>query len=365
MNIHNKFTTIIIIILTLSIFTTLTTSFPHFFPNISSIPPSLIPNTTSGAWDSFNKLSGCRPGQKLEGIAKLKNYFHYFGYIGNFTGNFTDDFDDVLESAVKNYQRNFNLNATGELDESTVKQILKPRCGVPDIVNGSSTMNSGKAASIEGTVAHYSFFPGRPQWPPRRRNLTYAFEPQNQLSTDVKLVFANAFARWSEWTPLTFTETSNYRASDLKIGFYSGDHGDGEPFDGVLGTLAHAFAPPAGLLHLDIDETWIINDVMASGSSSAMDLESVAVHEIGHLLGLGHSSVENAIMFPTISSGVRKVELDRDDVEGIQVLYGTNPDGNGTTGPSFGEREVNGGTRGILGLVQVLFLAIGLILYVF
>lgn len=154
MNIHNPFTIITIILFTL---TTSTTSFPHFFPNISSIPPSLIPNTTFGAWDSFNKLSGCRPGQKLDGLAKLKNYFHYFGYIGNnITGNFTDDFDDVLESAVKNYQRNFNLNATGELDESTVKQILKPRCGVPDIVNGSSTMNSGKAASIEGMIRYFN-----------------------------------------------------------------------------------------------------------------------------------------------------------------------------------------------------------------
>ncbi|KAD4983188.1 hypothetical protein R6Q59_002860 [Mikania micrantha] len=362
MKIPPKFNLLLFI---LSISFSATTAFPHFFPNVSSIPPSFLPNTTAGAWDTFNKLTGCHSGQKLSGISKLKNYFRYFGYIGNTTNNFTDDFDDALESAVKNYQLNFNLNATGELDESTVKQILKPRCGVPDIVNGSSTMNSGKAPKTVGhSVAHYSFFPGRPRWPEWRRNLTYAFDPRNQLSDDVKRVFVSAFSRWSEWTPLTFTETSNYFTADLRIGFYAGDHGDGEEFDGVLGTLAHAFAPPRGLLHLDSDETWIIDDVFASGSSSAMDLESVAVHEIGHLLGLGHSSVEDAIMFPTISSGVRKVELARDDVEGIQELYGTNPDNNGTTGPSFGEREVNGGHRDTSVLVKILFLAVGLTLFV-
>lgn len=355
-----------ILLILLSVFTSSITAFPHFFPNVSSIPPAFLPNTTSGAWDSFNKLSGCRSGQKVSGISKLKNYFHYFGYIGNNTiGNFTDDFDDSLESAVKNYQRNFNLNTTGELDEPTVKQILKPRCGVPDIVNGSSTMNSGKAASIVGhTVAHYSFFPGTPRWPSWRRDLTYAFDPRNQLTDDVKRVFASAFTRWSEWTPLTFNETSDYSSSDLKIGFYAGDHGDGEEFDGVLGTLAHAFAPPRGLLHLDSDETWVIDDVFASGSPSAMDLESVVVHEIGHLLGLGHSSVEDAIMFPTISSGVRKVELARDDVEGIQVLYGSNPDNNGTTGPTLGEREMSGGRRQSSVIVQIVLLVVGLTLFV-
>ncbi|KAK9050965.1 hypothetical protein SSX86_027590 [Deinandra increscens subsp. villosa] len=338
-------------------------AFPHFFPNISSIPPSFLPNTTTAAWTAFHNLSGCHSGQKVPGISKLKNYFRYFGYIGNNnTNNFTDEFDESLESAVRNYQLNFNLNATGELDDTTVNQILKPRCGVADIVNGSSTMHSGKASSMTGhSVAHYSFFPGTPRWPSRRRDLTYAFDPRNQLSDDVKRVFGSAFNRWSEWTPLTFTETSNYLTSDLKIGFYAGDHGDGEEFDGVLGTLAHAFAPPRGLLHLDIDETWIVDDAIGSGSTTAMDLESVAVHEIGHLLGLGHSSVEDAIMFPTISSGVRKVELDRDDVEGIQVLYGTNPDNNGTTtGPSFGERETSGGHRESLALVQMLFVAVGL-----
>ncbi|XP_071736466.1 metalloendoproteinase 5-MMP-like [Rutidosis leptorrhynchoides] len=360
----NHLQKIILIILIFSISSTY--AFPHFFPNISSIPKNYLPNKTSTAWNTFNNLSGCHSGQTVPGLSKLKNYFHHFGYVNNITNKFTDDFDQSLESAVKEYQQNFNLNVTGELDESTVNQILKPRCGVADIVNGSSSMNSGKSSSINGnTVAHYSFFPGRPRWPDRRRDLTYAFDPRNQLSDEVKRVFGSAFMRWSEWTPLTFTESSNYNSADLKIGFYNGNHGDGEDFDGVLGTLAHAFAPPRGLLHLDSDETWIINDILSSGSSSAMDLESVAVHEIGHLLGLGHSSVEDAIMFPTISSGVRKVELVQDDVEGIQMLYGTNPDNNGTTGPALRERDTGGAYRRVAVLVQVIFLALGLTIYVF
>ncbi|KAK1425836.1 hypothetical protein QVD17_21197 [Tagetes erecta] len=365
---HHKLN-IILIFITLFSSSINSFSLPHFFPNISSIPPSLLPNNTAGTWDAFHKLSGCHSGQHVPDIAKLKNYFHYFGYIRNTTSNFTDEFDTTLESAVKTYQQNFNLNATGELDESTMNQILKPRCGVADIVNGATTMNSGKpspSSTIHNTVAHYSFFPNRPRWPARRRNLTYGFDPRNQLSDDVKRVFANAFNRWSEWTPLTFTEGKNYFRSDLKIGFYAGDHGDGEEFDGVLGTLAHAFAPPRGLLHLDSDENWIVNDLIGSRSGSgavtAMDLESVAVHEIGHLLGLGHSSVEDAIMFPTISSGERKVELDRDDVEGIQELYGTNPDNNGTMGPSFGEREMSRGYCDSVLLVKRMVLIVGLML---
>lgn len=340
---------------------------PHFFPNESSIPATNLPNTTAGAFDTFKKLSGCHFGQEVTDLSKLKDYFHHFGYIdvnGNSTSNFTDDFDSALESAVKVYQLNFNLNVTGELDEPTVKQILKPRCGVADVLNGSSTMNSGRTVSVHGTVAHYSFFPGRPRWSSRRRNLTYAFEPKNQLSGDVKRVFTKAFDRWSEWTPLTFTVKHNYRTANIKIGFYSRNHGDGEPFDGVLGTLAHAFSPPRGLLHLDSDEIWQIDGVLNNRASSSVDLESVVVHEIGHVLGLGHSSAEEAIMFPTISRGARKVELAKDDVEGIQVLYGTNPDSNDTTGPSFDEKETSRARYYVApAVIKILLLAVGLSIF--
>ncbi|KAL8534037.1 hypothetical protein ACS0TY_010165 [Phlomoides rotata] len=324
----------------------------HFFPNISSIPSSLIPNAT--IWDAFNTLVGCHKGVQTKGLAKLKKYFQHFGYINRSYDNFSDDFDDFLEFAVKNYQLNFNLNATGELDDQTLKHIVLPRCGNADIVNGTSTMHSGKASnsfsanSSIHTVGHYTFFPNRPRWPRQRYQLTYAFQPENQLTDVVKGVFSRAFERWSEVTPLTFTETTSYGRADIRIGFFSGEHGDGEPFDGVLGTLAHAFAPPVGRFHLDGDENWVIDgDFMNSSPLSAVDLESVAVHEIGHLLGLGHSSVEDSIMYPTISSGIRKVELANDDVEGIQELYGSNPNYNGSepTLTPRDQRETSGGPR--------------------
>ncbi|KAL1215330.1 Metalloendoproteinase 2-MMP [Cardamine amara subsp. amara] len=313
-----------------------------FFPNSTAIPPSLR-NTTRVFWDAFSNFTGCHHGQKnVDGLYRLKKYFQRFGYIPEtFSGNFTDDFDDILKTAVELYQNNFKLNVTGELDPLTIKHIVIPRCGNPDVVNGTSLMHSGRRKTFEvnfsrkhlHTVKRYTFFPGEPRWPKNRRDLTYAFDPSNPLTDEVKSVFARAFGRWSDVTELNFTHSESFKTSDITIGFYTGDHGDGEPFDGVLGTLAHAFSPPSGKFHLDAEENWVVSGDLNSFLSvtAAVDLESVAVHEIGHLLGLGHSSVEESIMYPTITTGKRKVDLTNDDVEGIQYLYGANPNYNGTS----------------------------------
>lgn len=257
------------------------------------------------------------------------------------------------------------MNSTGELDEKTLNLIQRPRCGVADIVNGTSTMNSGKSSKSSPlhVVAHYSYFPGSPRWPYGQNELTYSFAPENQLDDTVKSVFRRAFDRWSAVTTLTFLQTDSNGRADIRIGFYNGDHGDGEPFDGVLGTLAHAFSPTSGRLHLDGAENWVINGEDLK-SVSAVDLESVVVHEIGHLLGLGHSSVEDAVMFPSIPSGERKVQLADDDVEGIQSLYGSNPSYVASTNPGSKERESSHAI--VVGPLwgQMLGLVVGIVLFI-
>lgn len=158
--------------------------------------------------------------------------------------------------------------------------------------------------------------------------LTYAFSRSNLIQrltvTEIRTVFKRSFNRWSSVIPVRFKETSKYESADIRIGFYHRNHGDGEPFDGVLGVLAHAFCPENGRFHLDAAETWAV-DFDRDGSKVAVDLESVVTHEIGHVLGLAHSSVKGAVMYPSLKPRSKKVELKIDDVEGVQALYGSNP----------------------------------------
>ena len=54
-----------------------------------------------------------------------------------------------------------------------------------------------------------------------------------------------------------------------------------------------------------------------------ISLLQVAVHELGHSLGLDHSTVRSAVMFPTYLQYNPNFRLDVDDISAIQALYGT------------------------------------------
>jgi len=175
------------------------------------------------SWQAFLNLTDCRQGDAHPALPDLKKYLHRFGYLSSDSPNFTTDtFGEDLASALRTYQRNFNLRVTGVLDLSTINQLMEPRCGVPDIVNGTTAMSSGKLSGRH----LYAYFNGKPKWPSDKRQLTYAVTSSSAVSIDPSVLsslFSSAFSRWSAVTSFSFTEVSS-DDSDITIGFYNGDH---------------------------------------------------------------------------------------------------------------------------------------------
>lgn len=142
----------------------------------------------------------------------------------------------------------------------------------------------------------------------------------------------SAFDTWAGVTNLTIigpvTDTgrpfdhpaaTGSKAGDIRLGAFA--------WDGPSNILAHSYYPPvngftaAGDSHYDKDENWVISS-LAEGSStgSNIDWETVVLHELGHSLGLDHSSVVGSVMYQYYL-GVHRT-LSSDDILGIQTIYG-------------------------------------------
>ncbi len=139
--------------------------------------------------------------------------------------------------------------------------------------------------------------------------------PEAQVRSEI----VRAFAAWTQVANVTFTPNTQpalERSIDILFARYA--HGDAYPFNGPGGVIAHTFYPVpsnpeplAGDVHLNADESWSVG--------GTVDIFSVALHETGHALGLGHSDNPTAVMYPyyRLQTG-----LTADDIAGIQALYG-------------------------------------------
>ncbi|XP_034941519.1 matrix metalloproteinase-2 isoform X2 [Chelonus insularis] len=146
-------------------------------------------------------------------------------------------------------------------------------------------------------------------------------QPSGLDTYGVRQELSRALDLWARNSKLTFQEVNSDRA-DILIYFHRGYHGDGYPFDGRGQILAHAFFPGrdrGGDAHFDEEEIWLLqNDSNEEGTS----LFAVAAHEFGHSLGLAHSSVRGALMYPWYQGISQNYELPEDDRNGIQQMYG-------------------------------------------
>lgn len=270
---------------------------------------------------SLEAEAGLARGATGDGVSAVQQYLARFGYLADpatraaLNGDSVEAldtrpvmtrgvFDEDTEQALREFQRMAGLPVTGTLDEATKAKMSEPRCGNAD-------------------VARFVVTGGR--WP--TNNLIYAFQ---EFSADIpqaqcRQAIHQAFSTWAGWTRLTFRE-GPIGSAHIIIRFVSGDHGDGNPFDGSSGVLAHAYFPPVppslptpiqGDTHFDEAETWTIAVPPGAGQ---FDLTTVAIHEFGHALGLNHSPVVGSVM-EAFYGGPRRV-LHSDDVSGITSIYG-------------------------------------------
>jgi hypothetical protein len=155
-----------------------------------------------------------------------------------------------------------------------------------------------------------------------RTVLTYSVRncPRSLNCDAAKQAAREGVEAWDVNSGITLNEVSG--EADINILWASGAHGDGNPFDGPGRVLAHAFfplswlGPLGGDLHLDDDETWVVNQPVQPWE---IHLVTVVMHEVGHSLGLDHTNDTNALMYPEYTG---PKGLGGDDIAGIQSLYG-------------------------------------------
>lgn len=282
-----------------------------------TISPPLIP-----VRHRKQELELLRVGESHPYVEDTRAFLERFGYL------IPDSCDcdakricEHLEQALRLYQHTNNLKNSGSITIETLVLMLHPRCGVPDFEAGelgyvvqhmdSVAAETGSEEAVSGpggttkedpivfTPSHWDSFA-----------LTYRrLDGTSDISNEWSVI-RNAMQHWADVSPLSFSEVSS-APSHLEFDFrrpsettYPFDEGGTKSRN----VLAQGFFPSNGLIEFDEHEDW-----------GDISLEAVATHEVGHALGLRHSSVESACMYATYNSDQKR--LKEVDVRGIKSLY--------------------------------------------
>lgn len=147
----------------------------------------------------------------------------------------------------------------------------------------------------------------------------------------IRAAIEEAFSVWAAVAPLHFTEVEDdqlpYGGSGPRqygqIRFRHAHINGPDPPSGNPTTKAQAYypgtSPNAGDVEFDRGDPWAL-----IGTTREPDILGAAIHELGHALGLTHSSLPEANMYWifTRHTGPGSGKLHEDDIAAIQSIYG-------------------------------------------
>lgn len=177
---------------------------------------------------------------------------------------------------------------------------------------------------------------------PNPKLITISFMPDGTslgtATSNLNSVFNTKFGAAATWQN-QILKAAQYWAQQTNINFSvvpdsgaalgSGNYQQGDPTMGDIRiggysfgntTIAQAYLPPP-VNNYSVAGDIQFNTGLTFNVGSTYDLFSVAVHEIGHALGLNHSTTTAAVMYSTYGA---KTALNTDDISGIRNVYSAN-----------------------------------------
>lgn len=247
-------------------------------------------------------------------------------------------FDLELEEALTKYQQAHGLPATGRLDAATRALMEQPRCGHPDYFTPPGAARPLASASAGGAPLEEaanldlhaaSTDPSKYQFFPSSSTISDLRYGVSLYTADVDKAFQNAHidAAAKTWSAVGPVVLSRRSGQDVTINFVPHAHGSPPDFDSS--TYSHHSAPNCNQTY---DWFWchtmiFLNDQSftwgTGNGSTVQDLQTHALHEFGHALGLAHSNDSNSVMYSVLPPGLVRRSLASDDINGLKARYPT------------------------------------------